>query len=374
MSFARKSPRAAFIEDYDEDANITLPYTRQNASVSTRTPGVSTRPDSRYESSELSFIIHDDDLSVVSGPGRSRPVQGIYEDTVLTTSNQSKKPLSIASDVEPIRIHAGRRPTETQPYHNSPAEYSSVVSSPMRPSHARNWNTPSYPEISRLRKTTDSNRPLRAQGTADAPHQRQDRRRRLPSYGPQSYQPPSYDPSHPYEYPGYSTYYPSGYLAPYTAQTPFAPIPLSGSPYRTPYYQPNQGVGLPNHGAEVSTCACGPSCASKQPSRAEPEPQTERPGTKPVHHFINLRHLKVDLEDKHAGVTTKPWRAVTREFPLNIPGKPQLRMERYDIVQSQLISGAGFETHNAAILTYDQAESGDRRFETRWMYVSPRSR
>ncbi|KAL4934216.1 uncharacterized protein BDV17DRAFT_3095 [Aspergillus undulatus] len=335
MSSAGRAPHPAFVEEYDEDAEVTLPDTRQDASVSTRTPGINTRPDSRYESSELSIIIHDDDLlSDVSGPGRSPPVQGIYEDTVLTTSNQSRRPLSIASEVEPVRIHARRRPTETRPYLNPRSEYSSFVSSPtgpvVGPSHAGNWNTASYPKIPRLRNTTGGNGSLRAQGTADAPHRRRHRRRRFPSYEPQSYRPPSYVPSQPYEYPGYTTYYPSDYLTPYAAQNPFAPAPLFGSPYRTPYYHPNQGIGLQSHGAEVSTSAGGPSRASEQPSETGPGPQTERPGTRPVHRFINLRRLKTDLEDKHAG----------------------------------------FETHNAAILTYDQTEDGDRRFETRWMHYT----
>ncbi|KAL6237933.1 hypothetical protein BDW75DRAFT_237809 [Aspergillus navahoensis] len=346
MSSARSVPLAAFVEEYDEDANIIVPDTRRIANLSARR-------DLRRQSSQLS-VVANDGLST-GATGGSSPVEdqtplnlpswyfnsagGLFEghDRLWPSSPSSSTGGTVATRYS--RHTASASSSRTSPRSRSPSSGDESSATLIKPA---------VPSRQRLRRQTSSS-------TKSRP-----------------YHAPSYRPFQPYVQPEYNPYYPANNFAPYAIQGPHPPVLPFSSAYGSTHCYSHTGTEYPSHGTGMSTSAGGAPHPSGQLSEGVEAPRPDqRCSKRPVHRFINLRRLQTDRDGEDPGNNLKTWRAFTREFPLDLPGKPQLELERYNIIRSRLISGVGSERDNAAVLTYEEAEDGgERLLETQWMHYT----
>ncbi|KAL4869216.1 hypothetical protein BDV12DRAFT_85182 [Aspergillus spectabilis] len=353
----------AFVEEYDEDAHAVVPDTRRIATL-TRT--------------DLNPLSSDDGLGL-DATGPSFPIEDRgYDSNAPSSPHAFSRRSSISSEPQPVRNLSATSGGEDWDHLSHPSGYSHGASSlfegldrlrslnsssptgaTVAPRYSQSPAAPSYPTSrhSRSASSADGSPPTLASAAVPYPYRQRPRRQTSTSAAPPFYSTSPYPPSIPYAPPAYNPYYPAYDPASVPIQDSHTPAPPLGSAYKSAYYYPQAGLGYPNHGTGTSGSASAAPRPVAQPSEGMDTPRkVEGRRKRPIHRFINLRRLQSDREGEDLENTPMPWRTFTREFPLNLPGKPQLQLEKYNIIGSRLISGAGSDQDNAAILTYDVAE------------------
>ncbi|KAL4748445.1 hypothetical protein BDW72DRAFT_154873 [Aspergillus terricola var. indicus] len=369
MSSARKVPLAAFIEEYDEDAEAILPDTRRVATA-------------LHQPSREPFI------NAYNGPQKSvsRPspsFDSLYDATEPPAPHRTSTRSSVSSEVE-LSGYQVRIPSreDLTPFNAPPWDARSANSlfeeiDQIRSLHA---SSPARATLAtRYSYDHRKNRQSRTSLPPDTPsvssydneavsQRRRSRRQDSPSAKPQGYRPPFYPPSQPYVQPPYTTYHPSYYPLPYASQNLPPPLTTSAGAYASPYWS-HPGISYPPHGSGAHGSA--PSHTGENPNLiSEATLQASRNTARPAHRIINLRPSQSDQESDAPGKTSRPWRALTKEIPVHLPGRPKMKLQRYDIVQSRVVSGARFGKEDAAVLTYDAAQGEECRPETCWMHYT----
>ncbi|KAL3448303.1 hypothetical protein BJX65DRAFT_69266 [Aspergillus insuetus] len=363
MSSARSVSHAAFLEEYDEDAQAILPDTRRVATTASHQPS-SDGPNRTY---------HDPQQSVSR---LSSSFDSLYDATEPPTPHRRSTRSRASSEVEPsgyqarIAPHGGLTPINVPPWgsHTEGSFFDEIdrVRSlhSLSPTGATVASRFSDDHRTDRRSTLSPDTPSVLRDNRAAPQRQRPRRQVSTFRNPQQYRPPVYPPLQPYVQTPYATYHPSYGPPPYATQSLPPPSPTFYSPYGSPYYWHYPGTTYPPPHASKPD-------ASENPNQTiEPTPQVDRHSSRPIHRFRNLRRLQSDQEADVPEKNSRPWRAFTREIPVNLPGRPQMKLERYDIVQSRVISGASFGKENAAILTYDAAQGEDCRPETCWIHYT----
>lgn len=372
MSSARSVPHPAFIEEYDEDAEAILPDTRQVA-TSLLKPSIQRAYDG-YQNIPVD-VSHQSALfdSLYDGTEPRTPLRTSTHSTVSSEENLSRRHgrVSPREDLFPFN---------DPPWANHSADALFEEIERMRSLHTSSPTgarvATRYPYNHRTNEESETSLPLetasvRRYDDEVVSRQCRSRQQKSPSTKPQGYCPPSGRHSQPYVQTPYTIYHPPYYPSPYAYQSLQLPSIPFRSAYASPYYWSAPGASYPPHGSRPHGSA--PSGAGENPNPInEATPQVNNPTAKPAHRVINLRTLQSDREEDVPGKISRPWRALTKEIPVNIPGRPKMKLERYDIVQSRVVSGARFGKENAAILTYDAAQDEERRSETCWMFVIPK--
>ncbi|KAL4756174.1 uncharacterized protein BDW70DRAFT_164747 [Aspergillus foveolatus] len=368
MSSARSVPHPAFIEEYDEDAEAILPDTRQVA-TSLHQPSIERAYDG-YQNAPVD-VSHQSPL-----------FDSLYDWTEPRTPLRTRTHSSVSSEEQLSRRHGRISPLEDLfPFNDPPWVNRSADALFDEIERVRSLHTSSptgarvatrYPYNHRTNEDSTTSlppeiAPVRRYDDEAVSRRHRSRQQKSPSTKPQGYWPPSGRHSQPYVQPPYTIYHPSYYPSPYAYQSLPPPSTSFRSAYASPHYWSPPGISYPPHGSRPHGSA--PSSAGENPNPInEATPQVNMHLARRAHRFINLRTLQSDREEHVPGKISRPWRTLTKEIPVNIPGRPKMKLERYDIVQSRVVSVARFGKENAAILTYDAAQDEERRSETCWMH------